>query len=173
MNTKQLFIFPILLAAPVLGLTAGIQAEFEGVEDYTDFSVYGLNEDKTLRIFKAELEDQMESLSKKYLKEGQTLTITFTDIDMAGDIQPWRNTTNADIRYVEAVYPPRLKFTYTLADAEGEVIKEGEESVSDLAFQMNTAAIIRGRYEHFFYEMELLDDWMRRTFRGMKSKSDN
>lgn len=150
---------------PLSGLAGTMQAEFENFEDFTDFSVYGLSETKTLRIFKAELEPVLEELAEKYLAEEETLNILFTDIDMAGDIQPWRNTSNADIRYIEAVYPPRLKFSYSLQNADGETIMEGEESISDLGFQMNTIAPIRNRYMHFFYETTLLKDWMRKTFR--------
>lgn len=168
MKTKQLFILPTLFIAPVLGFSASIEAEYQNPDDYTDFSVYGLSEEKTLRIFKAEFSEAAENMAKKHLAEDQTLKITFTDIDMAGDIQPWRNTDNADIRYIEAVYPPRLKFTYQLLDSEGNVIKEGEDSISDLSYQTNIAATIRGKYESFFYEMELLEGWMRNTLKAEK-----
>ncbi|MFO7724985.1 MAG: DUF3016 domain-containing protein [Oceanipulchritudo sp.] len=159
-----------MIALLPLAIHAGtVQAEFEDFEEFSDFSVYGLSESKTLRIFKAELEPVLEDLADKYLDEDETLTIRFTDIDMAGDIQPWRNTNNADIRYVEAVYPPRLKFTYALKDASGETVMEDEASISDLGFQTNSIAPIRNRYLHFFYETTLLEDWMRKTFRNRDS----
>lgn len=161
------------LAVPALSIAGTIQTEFTDFEEFTDFSVYGLNEEKTLRIFKAELEPFLKDMGEKYLGENEAMVITFTDIDMAGDIQPWRNTTNADIRYVEAVYPPRLKFAYEVTDADGEVVMEGEESISDLAYQMNAIAVIRNRYEHFFYETELLEGWMRKTFRDRDKGSDS
>lgn len=173
MKTKYLVTtLPILLLGSFAMQAGTIKADFEDIDNYRDFSVYGLSEEKTLSIFKAELEDELENLSEKYLAGDETLTITFTDIDMAGDIQPWRNTNNADIRYVESIYPPRLEFRYTLTDADGKVLDEGQASISDLAFQMNTSAVIKGRYESFFYEMELLRDWMRKTFRDRKSHSD-
>lgn len=171
MKSKSVLLLPLILAYPFFNISAGVQTAFEELKDFTDFSVYGMSEAKTLPIFKAEFEDLAKMLSEKYLGEDETLKITFTDIDMAGDIQPWRNTNNADIRYIEAVYPPRLKFTYKLTDAEGAVIMEGEESISDLSFQMNTMAIIRGRYESFFYEIELLENWARNTLRDRDAKS--
>ena len=165
MKTYPKSLLAALFLLPLTSLAGTVQAEFGEFEDFTDFSVSGLSETKTLRIFKAELEPVLEKLADKYLKDEETFTINFTDIDMAGDIQPWRNTTNADIRYVEAVYPPRLKFTYALQDSSGETVMEGEESISDLSFQMNTIAPIRNRSMHFFCEMTLLEDWMRKTFR--------
>ena len=166
MKTKYLAQFAIALFLPVGLLTgAEIVAEFENVEDYTDFSLSGLSEKKTLPIFKAEFTDAAKSIAKKHLKDDQVLELTFTDIDLAGDIQPWRNRYNADIRYIEAVYPPRLVFTYVLKDGAGEVIDEGEASISDLAFQMSSVAAIKSQFQHFYYEAELLESWVRKTFR--------
>jgi hypothetical protein len=145
-----------------------IETSFENVKDYRDFSVSGLSEEKSLKIFKAELADVLPRLERRFLTEGLKLHITFTDIDMAGDIQPWRNLHNADIRYVERIYPPRLKFTYQLTDTEGKVLREGEESISDLAFQMNATAAIRADNDTFFYETTLLEDWVRKTFRDLR-----
>jgi hypothetical protein len=171
MKKLQFISLSTALILPVIASAGTIEAQYGDVNDFTDFSVYGLSEEKTLKIFKAELEKTLESLAKKYLAEDETLTIQFTDIDMAGDIQPWRNTHNADIRYVEAVYPPRLKFTYTLKNADGEVLDEGEASISDLAFQMDTTASFRANSENFYYETSLLRDWMRKTFRNRSSES--
>jgi len=165
MNTRKfLAVFVSLIP---LGLFAGqINFEFEGVEDYTDLSISGLSEERTLPLLEAELEDQIPAWTKKYVGEDQVLTIHVLDIDMAGDIQPWRNRYNADIRYVEAVYPPRLKLRYTLADADGNIIQEGEDSISDLGFQQSTVTAMRMRHQNFAYEMELFSDWFRRTFRS-------
>jgi hypothetical protein len=159
------------LALPAISIAGTIQTEYKDYEEFTDFSVYGLSEEKTLRIFKTEIEPVLKEMGEKHLGENETMVMTFTDIDMAGDIQPWRNINNADIRYVEAVYPPRLKFTYAVTDADGEVVMEGEENISDLAYQMNSTAVIRNRYKHFFYETELLENWFRKTFRDREKAS--
>ena len=39
--------------------------------------------------------------------EGDKLTITFTDIDLAGDFEPWRGPQWDEVRIVKAIYPPR------------------------------------------------------------------
>ena len=119
MKTKRISFLIAIATLPFISLQAAqIDTEYKDVDDYTDFSVNGLSEEKTLGIFESELEDELDRFAKKYLPEGYTLSITFTDIDMAGDIQPWRNRHNADIRYVERIYPPRLAFTYVLKDTE-------------------------------------------------------
>ena len=142
-----------------------IIAEFQEIDNFTDFSVYGLSEERTLKIFETEFEDEMKRAAEKYLNKGETLTITFTDIDMAGDIQPWRNRHNADIRYIEDVYPPRMEFSFVLKNEEGEVLMEGEDKISDLSYQMNSLAPMRTQYLHFFYETELLKKWARKTLK--------
>lgn len=173
-TTKPIRFMAALAAIPLASLSAqSLQTDFTDPTEFRDLSVNGLNEERSLRIFKTELSENITRAVKRYLPEGTTLQITFTDVDMAGEIQPWRNIHNADIRYIERIYPPRLKFTYQLIrDDSSEVITEGEESISDLAFQMNPAASIRARHESFFYETELLADWIRKTFRDLK-KPDN
>ena len=174
MKTLNLIFFTLLGLSPLAGICGTATAEFENPEEFTDFSVSGMSEEKTLNIFQDELEPELQRLADKYLAEGETLTLTFTDIDMAGDIQPWRNRTNSDIRYVEAIYPPRLKFSFTLADTEGNILKEGEAAESDLGFQMNINASVRGQHMSFFYELELLSDWARKELgqRGVDSGGD-
>ena len=172
MKTMKLVSLLTALLLPMASASASsIVAEFEGVEKYTDFSVSGLSEVKTLSIFQSELEDELERFARKYIPEGQTLTIVFTDIDMAGDIQPWRNRHNADIRYVEAVYIPRLSFRYQLADGDGNMIAEGEESIADLAFQHSVIAPMKTQYMNFYYETNLLGDWIRKTMRKISADS--
>ena len=139
---------------------AGLQVNVVDVDSFTDFSVSGMSESKTLSIFQAELEDEIEDLTSRFLTKGETLVIDISDIDMAGDIQPWRNRHNADIRYIEPVYPPRLVFTYVLTDADGKVLSEGSESISDLAYQTSSITGWRARSMSFYYEFELLKDWL-------------
>ena len=165
MKTLPLILGSLLAVVPIAVYAGTATAEFADVSEFTDFSVNGMTEEKTLKIFERELADELEKISNKYLAEGETLVITFTDIDMAGDIQPWRNRTNSDIRYIESIYPPRLKFTYVLSDAGGEVLEEGDVSESDLGFQLNAASSVKGRHMSFFYELELLSDWARNSLK--------
>lgn len=152
-----------LATSAFLTLVAGLNAatihlSFEGLDAYTDFSLQGLSEDKTKDLFIKET-DRNQRL-KKIVGEDRTLEINFQDIDMAGDIQPWRNRVNADIRYVESIYPPSLKFTYTLKDANGKILAEGEESIRDLSFDFGLQPIGDSSFK---YELKLLENWAQRT----------
>ncbi len=171
---KTLKIFLTLASAWIAAgsLVAGeITVEFKEVDKYTDFSVSGLSEEKTQGIFESELERELKIFSERYIGENQKLHIVFEDIDMAGDIQPWRNRHNADIRYIERVYPPRMELAYTLTDADGTVLLEGEETIADISFDFNILAPIRTQSMSFFYEINMLEDWIRKTFRPYRSNS--
>ncbi len=101
--------------------------------------------------------------AQSFVPEGCKLTLTFTDIDLAGDFEPWRGPQFDDIRIVKSIYPPHFKFRFALADASGRVIREGDEDLVDLAFDMRSTL---DRQDPLRYEKEILKDWMRRQLRG-------
>jgi hypothetical protein len=87
------------------------------------------------------------------------LKVTFTDIDLAGDYEPWRGPQLMDVRIVKSIYPPRLTFTFQLTDESGRVLSEGERKLVDLGFQMR---ITRSFNDDLLrYEKDMLTDWLR------------
>jgi hypothetical protein len=96
----------------------------------------------------------------KYLQPDQTLTMTFTDIDMAGEIG--MNVRNSDVRVLKPSYPLRLNFSYTLSDASGKVLKEGKEELVE-AFPNVQMGPDRG--DPLFHEKTKLADWLRKTLK--------
>lgn len=155
---KNLTLITSLVALATALNAATLELNFEDVGKFSDFTLQGLNEKKTKNVFVKDAERSLKL--KKYIGEDRTLAITFTDIDMAGDVQPWRNKNNADIRYVDGVYPPSMKFSYSLTDENGETVVEGEESIKDLNFNFS---IKPTGNSHFKYEMQMLEDWARTT----------
>jgi hypothetical protein len=100
--------------------------------------------------------------ARHYVPEGQTLSVTFTDIDMAGDFEPWLGPRWADVRIVKDIYPPRINLTFQLTDAGGQVIKQGKRELRDLAFMMKITLAFRD--DPVRHEKALLDDWLRSEF---------
>ena len=92
--------------------------------------------------------------------EGCKLTVTFTDIDLAGEFEPWRGPQFDEVRIVKDIYPPGFKFAYTLTDANGKVLKEGTENIRDMNFQMR---LLIDTNDTLRYEKDILTDWMRMT----------
>lgn len=161
MKAKLLLASLVALVGAAPSLEAEVSFEFGDVENFRDFSVSGLSEERTLPIFEREFSRFLRVRGDRLLGEDRRLEIRFLDIDMAGDIQPWRSPRFHDIRFIEPIYPPYLKFEYRLLNADGQVLKEGEESIRDLGFDFR---IRRAGYYHnsFYYEIELFEDWLRK-----------
>jgi len=153
-----------IVAGLMLGLVASAEMRFEfaDVNDFTDFSLSGMSESKTRAVFEGELKRFAKDKNDKYLAEGEVLTVRFLDIDMAGDIQPWRNPMAQDIRYVESIYIPRIHLSYVLTDAEGNEVAKGEEKLTDLAFMNDLRLRVMQTTYSFPYELNLLEDWLRK-----------
>ncbi|MEY4939034.1 MAG: hypothetical protein RIQ93_769 [Verrucomicrobiota bacterium] len=56
----------------------------------------------------AQLRDYLVAQAGRYVPAGHTLAVTFTDVDMAGDFEPWRGVRWDEIRVLKEIYPPRL-----------------------------------------------------------------
>lgn len=110
-----------------------------------------------------ELRKHLQERAQSYISEGQKLLVTITDVDLAGEFEPWRGPAAGDVRIVKEIYPPRIKLSFRLTDAAGEVIKQGERELTNLNFLMTAApTLISDPYRH---DKALLDDWLRAEFR--------
>jgi hypothetical protein len=107
----------------------------------------------------SDLRTALEFDAKYIVPDGDHLTLTFTDIDLAGDFEPWHGPNWDDIRIVKDIYPPRFAFTYQLTDPAGQVLKSGKENLLDMAFQMR---ITLNNSDPLRYEKDILKDWMDR-----------
>ena len=89
--------------------------------------------------------------------DGRRLAVKFTDIDMAGDFQPGRPQLS-DVRIMKAVYPPRLKFSYTVTDASGQIVSQGDENLVDTIYLSRMRGASAS--DSLFFEKAMLADWM-------------
>lgn len=108
------------------------------------------------------IRDHLLEQAKYYVPEGHHLSVTFNDIDMAGDFEPWRGPRWDDVRIVKDIYPPRIQLAFRLTDAQGNVVKEGKRDLRDLAFMMKINMAFRD--DPVRHEKALLDDWLRSEF---------
>ncbi len=115
-----------------------------------------------------QLREHMQTDAKRYIPDGDKLAISVTDVDLAGDFEPWRGPQWDDVRIVKDIYPPRIKLSFRLTDSAGKVIKEGSRDLRDLAFMMKITMSFRD--DPLRHEKQLLDDWFSEEFRGLKVK---
>ena len=115
-----------------------------------------------------QIRDYMLDEAKRLIPEGDKLFISVTDIDLAGDFEPWRGPRWDDVRIVKDIYPPRVNLSFRLTDATGKVIKQGKRNLSDLAFMMKITTTFRD--DPLRHEKTLIDDWFRDEFAGLKQR---
>ena len=109
-----------------------------------------------------QIRDHLLEQAKYYVPEGHLLSVTITDIDMAGDFEPWLGPRWMDVRIVKDIYPPRIDLSFRLTDANGNVVKEGRRQLRDLSFMMKIPMGFRD--DPVRHEKGLLDDWLRDEF---------
>lgn len=103
------------------------------------------------------LREYLEQTLANRLPAGQQLTITFSDIDLAGDFEPWRGVQFDDVRIVKDIYVPRMNFSFKVTDASGAVIKSGERKLIDMGFQLSITPAFRD--DPLRYEKAMLASW--------------
>jgi hypothetical protein len=122
---------------------------------------------QTSNRFEAERGDWVQQLARyvqtsaaKPLQTGQTLDVTLVDIKRAGDYEPWHGPRGSDIRIMRDIYPPRITLQYTLKDASGRIIDEGDARLSDSGYLHNIG--LKSDTDPLRYEKRLIDDWVKR-----------
>lgn len=141
---------------------------FDHPEKYADLKDGGLDIDneRGRERFLPQLKTHLEEEAGRRLAPGQKLTVTFSDIDLAGDFEPWHGPQYNDIRILKEIYVPRLTFTFRVTDEGGQVVKEGERKLADLGYQMRITRTFRD--DPLRYEKDMLDDWLRDEFPARK-----
>jgi Protein of unknown function (DUF3016) len=155
-------------AGPAFAATTDARAEvvYDHPEKFTDVKDSSMPTEQGSAAILKSLREYLVHQAGFLVPEGDKLTITFTDIDLAGDFEPWRGPQFDNIRIVKAIYPPQFKFSFTLTDASGRVIREGEENLLDQAFDMRMTL---DRDDPLRFEKAILQDWMRRQMRGTRA----
>jgi hypothetical protein len=103
----------------------------------------------------------LQMLGQKYLPPEQTLFIELVDLDLVGKLRPSHRTSTGWIRVATSPLDwPHAKLRYRL-EANGRVLKSGEESISDMAFMSHIG--IYGA-DPLRYEKRMFNEWFRARF---------
>jgi hypothetical protein len=148
-------------AAPDKPVSA-IEVSFVASEKFTDVKDDHMDSDRGREAVLEQLKEHLVTHGAKYLAKGQRLQITVTDVDLAGDFEPWRGINFHDIRIVKDIYPPRVNLEFKLIDAEGKVVSEGKRQLRDLGYLMSMAMPTS---DPLRYDKEMLNDWLRQEFK--------
>ena len=143
-----------------------VEVTFASPEKFADVRDAYTSSDRGRDGILSQIRDYLVSRADTYVSPGQKLTVTFTDIDLAGDFEPWRGSEGMDVRIVKDIYPPKMDLEFKLTGADGAVLKEGKRQLRDLAF-MSKLSI--NRSDMLRFEKALLDDWLKEDFPRTKS----
>src|ERR1700690_3510792 len=113
-----------------------VEVIFDHPEKFTDIKGDSMNSPKGRDVMLDQIRDILETTGAGIIPAGQKLTMTFTDIDLAGEYEPWRSGPMSDVRIIKDIYSPRFVFSYKLTDAAGAVLKEDKVDLRDLTFMM-------------------------------------
>lgn len=148
----------VVTAAP----DSGVFVSFEGADEFTDVADSYSFKERGRDYHLKELKNFIERRATARLPEGHRLIITITDVDMAGEFEPWGNPNANDVRVIKDLYPPRIDLRFRLTNAAGDVLAEGERKLRDLGFMYSVRPYDSDVMK---YEKELVGRWIVRELR--------
>ena len=141
-----------------------VSIELVNPESFTDLEQTHNSLKNARANFARAITEELERRLRASFGEGARLSLKFTDVDLAGRINPARFS---EVRVVKSVWPPRAEFTYKLTAPDGSEIASGEKSLVDLGYLGFAGS--QSRHEAFRYEREMMKDWLRGLSRRLKS----
>ena len=157
--------FGLLAAGPAFAAgqpAARVEVNFFEPQNYVDAKTDSFDSDRGRDQVLAQLKEHILLTAPRYLAQGQHLVINVTNVDLAGEFEPWQGMGFDHIRMVREIYPPRMTLEFRLLDAEGNVVSSGKRDLQDLGYLMTLALPTS---DPLRYEKEMISDWIRREFR--------
>ncbi len=153
------------LALLVFG-AVGLQAqdahriEFQNPENFADVKRSMFPSDWERQHILEDLEAYMRRAIERKFGDAYHVAITVTEVDMAGDFEPWRSPSASEVRVVRDAYPARLSFSYRITDRDGKVVQEGAEKLRNMSMSFWPVSLTM-QGETAPYVKELFNRWVR------------
>jgi hypothetical protein len=147
----------VLVAVPAAAAETDIA--FVHPERFTDVGRDARHNDR--EDYLARLRAHLAERVARWLPPGERLEVRITDVDMAGDFEPWTGSRD-DIRIFRAVDAPRIDLAFRLLAADGKVRQEGQRQLVDRSYL--NGGDVRSSDDPLRFEKALLDRWIAREF---------
>jgi hypothetical protein len=154
-----------LRAADTSNPASRVDVVFDHPEKFTDVKDSDPPTDRGRDAILGNIRNYLVRQASPMIPGADRLSITFTDIDLAGEFEPWRGPQWNGVRIVKDIYPPAFTFTYAVTDPSGRVVKGGTENIRDGGFQFRSVV---DSNDSLRYEKAVLNDWARSTLRDLK-----
>lgn len=139
-------------------LAGQVDVKYLKADQYTDA---GRGSD--LEQVESALTEHLRKLGATSLPANQNLSIEVLDIDLAGDIRPWRRVW-PDVRVMRGNTDwPRISLRYTLREGD-KVLSTAEEPVADMAYLFGGRSWGLHQGENLYYEKRMLSEWFAKRF---------
>jgi len=107
---------------------SNVRINFVHPEYFTDFRIQDRNEIASVPIFRDEVSSYLSPIVAKRFP-GETLTLTFTDIDLAGRLGNRATFNQTRFNREFGPKPIRLSFNYAVTDPKGSVVAGGSKTL--------------------------------------------
>ena len=141
---------------------APVTVTFVAPENFTDVKDGPFDSERSRAQVLDALKAHIEDLSRSYVTNGRHLEVKVTDVDLAGEFEPWRGVDFDHIRILKEIYPPRMELEFRLLDADGKVISEGKRHLQELGYLMTT---VMPTTDPLRFDKDMLRSWMRQEFK--------
>lgn len=108
----------------------------------------------------------MQEMAEETLPPDMNLDIRVTDIDLAGNFEPWHTPQSDHVRNTNQLYPPRIVLEFRVIGLRGHVIQSGKRHLTDLDYQLRT--FYPPMDDYLRYEKDLLRHWFHAEFGKLK-----
>ncbi len=130
--------------------------EFADVSKFIDFRIESMPMEKNIKVLKDDLRRQLIRSMSRYLPDGNTMQITVTDLDMAGQVVPGQQFR----RVLQHMDKAQLSFSYRWLDSGGTLLSEDDVKLLNRNLQTLSAQSSKYNSSNFPYETVMFDRWL-------------
>jgi hypothetical protein len=157
-----LLVLGAALSSAIAVERGNVRIDFVQPQRFTDFRIQGWDEIGSAPIFANKISNYLAPIVARRFP-GATLSLRFTDIRLAGRLEPWRGPQVYDKRFaVNMRYPMWLYFDYSLVDSRGHVLSQGSKRITEVDYIQRYVIFNYGTRSTLFYEEMVLRDWVNR-----------
>lgn len=155
----KLIFKPLLVVGLLATATAqaAVTVKFIKSEGFADIGRMHGRPDETLKL----LEEHLQAQAGKYLTGSQDLEIEVTDVNLAGEEEPWWGARMENLRVMRQMTIPTIDLRYKLSEG-GRLLKEGKAHVIDMSYLDRMNRYSAG--DPLRYEKRMLDSWFKDEF---------
>lgn len=153
--------FNVAAAQPDTTTSSRVSVQYQNPHKFTESQQAGFGHGYDHGNYLEKLKAYLIKQATPMLDPGQHLSITITDIDLAGGYEPWRGPQWDTVRFMRDVYPPRIDLRFKLTGADGQVIRKGKRKLRGLGY-LHSQASTPGNSDPLHYDKGLLDRWLRK-----------